>query len=89
LKLDFDLLGVIITPIVFLSHLKIVSMKNSELQQLITQLDAVYSEMPNTHFEMQERDRSAFLISREIEKIKDPKAYKENLNPWEGHELRF
>jgi hypothetical protein len=60
-----------------------------KLDTLLAQLDAIYSDMPNTHFEMQERDRSAFLISREIEKIKDPKAYNENKNHWEGHELRF
>jgi hypothetical protein len=60
-----------------------------KLDTLLAQLDAIYSDMPNTHFEMQERDRSAFLISMEIEKIKDPKAYNENKNHWEGHELRF
>lgn len=61
----------------------------TQLAELKNQLDALYAEMPNTFTEMQQRDKSAFLISREIEKIENPAGYKENENHWEGHELRF
>jgi len=59
------------------------------LKELKDQLEAVYSEMPQTHFEMQQRDKSAFLITKEIEKIENPVAYAENKNHWDNHEIRF
>lgn len=62
---------------------------NSELQSLKAQLDAIYAEMPQTFFQMQQRDKSAFLIGREIEKLENPIEYQKNLRHWEGHELRF
>jgi hypothetical protein len=61
----------------------------NRLQQLKNQLESLYMEMPSTFFEMQQRDKSAFLISREIEKIENPKGYMVNKNHWEGHDLRF
>jgi len=61
----------------------------AKLKQLKSQLEAIYSEMPLTHFAMQQRDKSAFLISREIEKLENPLAYEQNKNHWDGHEIRF
>lgn len=45
--------------------------------------------MVNTFQEQKDRNREMFLVNREIEKIENPKAYKENEKHWEGHELRF
>ncbi len=59
------------------------------LQELKSQLDALYAEMPTTRFEQQQRDKSAFLISREIEKLENPKAYAQNKAHWEGYEMRL
>lgn len=59
------------------------------IEKLKAQLDAIYSKMPNTHFEMEQRDKSAFLISREIEKLENPIGYEENKNHWDGHEIRL
>ena len=61
----------------------------TSLQELKNQLEAIYSEMPTTFFKMQQRDKSAFLISREIEKLENPKIYRENKNHWDGHEIRL
>jgi hypothetical protein len=61
----------------------------TQLNQLKAQLDALYAEMPQTFFQQQQRDKSAFLISREIEKLENPELYEANKNHWEGHELRF
>lgn len=60
-----------------------------KIKSLESQLDSIYSEMPNTFFQMQQRDKSAFIISKELEKLKDPKSYAENKNHWENHELRL
>ena len=59
------------------------------LQELKSQLDDLYAEMPTTRFEQQQRDKSAFLISREIEKLENPKAYAQNKAHWEGYEMRL
>lgn len=61
----------------------------TKLQALKNQLEALYMEMPQTHFQQQQRDKSAFLISREIERLENPTSYAENKNHWEGHEIRF
>lgn len=61
----------------------------TKLEALKAQLEAIYSEMPQTFFQQQQRDKSAFLISREIEKLENPKAYKENAAHWEKHEIRL
>lgn len=63
--------------------------QQSELNALRAQLDAIYSEMPQTYFEMGQRDKSAFLISREIEKIENPESYERNKSHWEDHEIRL
>ena len=63
-------------------------MKNN-LQELKKQLDELYAEMPKNHFEQSQRDKSAFLISREIELIENPKSYEENKKHWEGYQLTF
>jgi len=59
------------------------------LAELKNQLDSIYSEMPETFFQMEQRNKSAFLISREIEKLENPKAYAENKNHWENYEIRL
>jgi hypothetical protein len=64
-------------------------MKNTTLQELENQLEAVMSVMPQTLFQLRQRDKSAFLISRDIERIKDPVAFEKNKAHWEGHELRL
>lgn len=61
----------------------------TKLQNLKNQLESLYAEMPQTHFQMQQRDKSAFLISREIEKLENPKGYRANKNHWDGHEIRL
>jgi hypothetical protein len=61
----------------------------TKLEKLKAQLEAVYSKMPRTHFEMQQRDKSAFLICREIEQLENPAGYEENKNHWDGHEIRL
>jgi hypothetical protein len=63
--------------------------KQQQLQSLKAQLEAIYEVMPQTHFQQQQRDKSAFLLTREIEKLENPLAYAENSNHWENHELRF
>jgi len=59
------------------------------LQELKAQLENLYNEMPRNFFEQSQRDKSAFLISREIERLENPEAYEENKLHWEGHEIRF
>lgn len=59
------------------------------LTELKLQLEAIYSEMPITFYQMANRDKSAFLITREIEQLENPTAYAENEKHWDGHELRF
>ncbi len=60
-----------------------------KLQELKKELEDLYSEMPQTFQQQKDRDRSAFVISREIEKLENPVAYEQNKAHWEGHELRF
>jgi hypothetical protein len=60
-----------------------------KLAELKNQLEMIYSEMPQSFFQLEQRNKSAFLINREIEKIENPRSYNENKNFWEGHELRF
>ena len=61
----------------------------TRLETLKSQLEEVYSKMPSTHFEMEQRNKSAFIISREIEKLENPAGYEENKNHWDNHEIRF
>lgn len=60
-----------------------------KLTELKNQLEQLFLEMPNSFFELEQRNKSAFLISREIEKIENPKSYEINKNHWEAHEIRF
>jgi hypothetical protein len=60
-----------------------------KIKSLESQLDSLYNEFPNSFFQQQQRDKSAFLISRELEKLKNPSGYAKNKNHWDGHELRF
>ena len=59
------------------------------LLELKNQLDEIYAVMPETFFQQQQRDKSAFLITREIEKLENPESYAQNSNHWDKHELRF
>ena len=59
------------------------------LENLKHQLELIYSEMPQTQFQLEQRNKSAFLICREIEKLENPKSYKENIDHWEKHEIRL
>jgi hypothetical protein len=45
--------------------------------------------MPTTFFAMQQRDKSAFMISKEIEKLQNPDAYEQNKAHWDNHEIRL
>jgi len=60
-----------------------------KLAELKNQLASIYSEMPETFFQMDQRNKSAFLINREIEKLENPTAYAENKNHWESYEIRL
>lgn len=59
------------------------------LQSLKTQLENLYNEMPKNFFEQSQRDKSAFLISREIQRLENPKSFEENKGHWEGYQLNF
>ena len=59
------------------------------IQQLKNELDAIYSEMPTSFFQMEQRNKSAFIICKEIEKLENPIAYQENSNFWDNHEIRL
>ena len=73
-----------------LNKQKLAKMENlKRIKELEAQLDALYSEMPQTHFQLNQRNKSAFLIAKELEQLKDPKSYQENKNHWEGHEIRL
>lgn len=61
----------------------------SKIADLKKQLDLIYSEMPETFFQQQQRDKSAFLITRELEMLENPEDYATNQNHWEGYEIRF
>ena len=61
----------------------------NRLLELKNQLDEIYAVMPETFFQQQQRDKSAFLITREIEKLENPVSYAQNSNHWDKHELRF
>lgn len=63
--------------------------REQQLADLKNQLESLYAEMPQTHFEMEQRNKSAFLISREIEKLENPQSYEANKNHWDGHEIRL
>ena len=63
--------------------------QQQKLESLKNQLDELFSVFPETHFQLEQRNKSAFLLSREIEKLENPKSYSENKNHWEKHELRF
>ncbi len=52
-------------------------------------MDAIYSEMPTSFFDIEQRNKSAFIICKEIEKLENPIAYQENSNFWDNHELRL
>lgn len=52
-------------------------------------LDEIYSTMPETFYQQEQRNKSAFLITREIEKLENPESYQLNSNHWDGHEIRL
>ena len=59
------------------------------LLELKNRLFELETTMVHTFNQQKDRNREMFNISREIEKIENPKAYKENALHWDGHENRF
>lgn len=44
--------------------------------------------MPITFQQQKEKNAAMMVLSREIEKLEDPKSYEENKAHWEGYEFR-
>jgi hypothetical protein len=61
----------------------------NRLSELRNQLDEIYAIMPETFWQQKQRDKSAFLISREIEQLENPESYAQNSNHWDNHEIHF
>jgi CTP:phosphocholine cytidylyltransferase-like protein len=61
----------------------------NRLRELKIQLEEIYSVMPETFFQQKQRDKSAFLISKEIEQLENPESYAENSNHWDNHEIHL
>ena len=60
-----------------------------KIKELRNELDAIYLVMAETHFQQKQRDKAAFIICRELEKLENPISYQENELHWEGYEIRF
>ena len=60
-----------------------------QIKDLKNQLDSLYSVMVETHYQQKLRDKAAFEISKQLEKLQNPISYAENSNFWDLHELRF
>ena len=60
-----------------------------QIADLRSQLDSLYLEMPQTFFQQKMRDKAAFEISKQLEKLENPTLYAENKMHWELHELKF
>lgn len=58
------------------------------LKQLKAELEAVEMTMPITFQQQKEKNAAMMVLSREIEKLEDPKSYEENKAHWEGYEFR-
>jgi len=70
--------------------IKLITMKNfNQIADLKKQLELLYLEMPQTFFDQQQRDKSVFLITKEIEKLENPLSYSQNSNHWDNHEIRL
>ena len=63
--------------------------KQEQIKDLKDQLDRLYSEMPETFFQLEQRNKTAFLITMQLEKLENPESYYQNINHWENYELRF
>lgn len=63
--------------------------KQEQIKDLKDQLDRLYSEMPETFFQLEQRNKTAFLITMQLEKLENPESYHQNINYWENYELRF
>ncbi len=63
--------------------------KKEQIKDLRDQLDNLNLEMPQSFFDLEQRNKTAFLITMQLEKLENPIAYNENENHWEGYELRF
>jgi len=63
--------------------------KISKIKDLKNQLDSIYLEMPSSFFQMEQRNKSAFIITKEIEKLENPNSYNENINHWDNHEIKL
>lgn len=60
-----------------------------KIADLKNQLDDIYSVMPETFWQQQLRDKAAFEITKQLEKLENPIFYAQNSNFWDLHELRF
>lgn len=60
-----------------------------KIADLKKMLHEIYSTMPETFFQQEQRNKSAFLITREIEKLENPESYQLNSNFWDGYEIRL
>ena len=63
--------------------------KISKIKDLKNQLDSIYLQMPSSFFQMEQRNKSAFIITKKIEKLENPNSYNENINHWDNHEIRL
>lgn len=67
-------------------------MKNSngKLKELKSELeDLECNTMVNSFAEQKLYHKKMFLLSREIEKLENPKLYNDNISHWENYENRF
>ena len=62
---------------------------SNQIKHLKNQLDSIYLEMPSSFFQMEQRNKSAFIITKQIEKLENPNSYNENINHWDNHEIRL
>ena len=63
--------------------------KQEQIKDLKDQLDQLYSEMPQSFIELEQRNKTAFLISMQLEKLENPESYYQNISHWENYEFRF
>jgi hypothetical protein len=61
----------------------------TKLTELKARKEALETTMVSSFQQQKDRNREMFLVCREIEQLEDPAAYAENVNHWEGHEIRF
>jgi hypothetical protein len=63
--------------------------KQEQIKDLRNQLDNLNLEMIKSFFDLEQRNKTIFLITMELEKLENPTSYNENKNHWDGYEFRF